>query len=112
MCAPCGISVIAALAPITAGSPSSLARTAAWLIGPPSEGLKVGDLAPEFAFDRSDGSPFQGPFRYRSVVGYRDAGPDVARPVECGESLTIGTGDTLCHPGDPIRHLPEKGGTS
>jgi hypothetical protein len=55
------------------------------------------DFVGRFALARGgDGSPFQGPFRYRSVVGYRDAGPDVARPVECGESLTVGTGDTLC----------------
>ena len=34
-------------------------RPTPYLIGPPSEGLRVGDLAPEFSVQRDDGSTFQ-----------------------------------------------------
>jgi hypothetical protein len=37
-----------------------------------------------------DGSPFSGPFRYRSLIGYRHSDPDPARAVACGDSLAGG----------------------
>jgi hypothetical protein len=49
-----------------------------------------------FGLPRSaDGSPFQGPFRYRPVVGAR-LGTDPAIPVDCGNDLFIEDNNNLC----------------
>ena len=84
-------------------------------LAPPTAGQRwTGYLSPPFEYDPAvgppqiellarfglargaDGSPFNGPFRHRTVVGYREAAPDPNRPVECGESLIAGTADTVC----------------
>ena len=45
-------------------------------------------LIARFALLRSaDGAPAPSPFRFRTVVGWRTASPDVNRPVNCGEAL-------------------------
>ena len=65
-------------------------------------------LTARFALVRgSDGRPWAGPFLYRSILGYRDAGPDPARPVDCGDALAEGTADTLCQDWPRRRELPE-----
>jgi len=82
---------------------------------PPAAGQRwVGYLSPSFAFgssqpDRSatitarlglirggDGSPFAGPVRYRTLVGYRESAPDPSRPVVCGETLSQELDGTRC----------------
>lgn len=44
----------------------------------------------------ADGGPFAAPFRYRTVVGYRHAGENPARPVVCGDTATTHNDDTVC----------------
>jgi peroxiredoxin len=55
------IVIVGATAPLgtvgTAGPADP--RPTPYLIGPPTEGLRVGDLAPEFSVQRADGSTFQ-----------------------------------------------------
>jgi thiol-disulfide isomerase/thioredoxin len=62
--------IVAAVVIAILGATAPLARTGAvagpadprptpYLIGPPSEGLRVGDLAPELSVQRDDGSTFQ-----------------------------------------------------
>ncbi len=55
-------------------------------------------VSPEFTLlAADDGSPFEGPFEYRAVVGSRmdNAGPDAA--LDCGTSLFDDNGtDTIC----------------
>ncbi len=59
-------------------------------------------VRPEFLLRQGvDGSPFAGPFLYRSVVGARAVGTDpltIDRPLDCGTSLFAGNsgGDTIC----------------
>jgi hypothetical protein len=53
--------------------------------------------AASFGLPRApDGAPFQGPFRYRPVVGSRFVGSEPARPVACGDSLFEITQDSIC----------------
>ena len=54
--------IVGATAPLgTVGAAAGPAdpRPTPYLIGPPTEGLRVGDLAPEFSVQRNDGSTFQ-----------------------------------------------------
>ena len=44
----------------------------------------------------ADGAPVAGPFRYRTVVGWRPIGQDVNRPVNCGEALDRPHDDGHC----------------
>jgi hypothetical protein len=77
---------------------------AKWIgyVSPPFAYQSVGGeyraaLLARFALTRgADGSPFGGTFRYRTVVGYRPADVDPARPVTCGEALHQPTPEGLC----------------
>ncbi len=56
-------------------------------------------VAPQFTLQQgSDGSAFQGPFTYRTVVGFRivDGTHPASRPVSCASPITGDTGDTTC----------------
>lgn len=56
-------------------------------------------VAPQFGLQRGpDGSPFQGPFLYRTVVGFRsvDGTHPASRPVSCGDPITSGSDGTSC----------------
>ncbi len=56
-------------------------------------------VAPQFTLQQgSDGSAFQGPFTYRTVVGYRivDMTYQASRLVSCASPITDDTGDTTC----------------
>lgn len=66
--------------------------------GPPDDTASA-TLHARFGLIRpSSGLPWSGPFRYRTLVGYRDAAPDPSRPVQCGPSLAEYSedGTTLC----------------
>ena len=76
----------------------------------------VGYISPPFVYDAlqtdqsativarillsrgADGKPFPAPFRYRTVVGYRQAGEEPNRAVRCGERLSSSnsTEQTTC----------------
>jgi len=106
--------VVAADGSITLSASATYTAEIHRLAAAPAGQRWAGYLSPPFAYDAAasprqaelvarfglargaDGSPFQGPFRYRTIVGYRDAGPDDARPVECGASLTVRSGNTIC----------------
>lgn len=56
-------------------------------------------VSPRFTLQPgSDGSAFQGPFTYRSVVGWRsvDGTHPASRPVVCASPITGSTSDTSC----------------
>ena len=56
----------------------------------------------------ADGAPFQGPFRYRTVTGYRDTTPASA-PVDCGPDVTQvngGNPGTICVDSPSAAQLP------
>ena len=56
-------------------------------------------ISPRFTLQQgSDGSAFQGPFTYRTVVGWRsvDGTHPASRPVVCANPITNSTSDTSC----------------
>lgn len=60
-------------------------------------------VAPRFELDQgADGSPFEGPFNYRVIVGMRfdDGSHPASRPVDCGAGITTffddGSGAMVC----------------
>jgi len=62
-------------------------------------GHKDYTVAPRFTLQRgSDGSPFQGPFNFRTVVGWRvvDGTHPDNRPVVCGSPITVEVDGTDC----------------
>lgn len=55
----------------------------------------------------ADGAPFQGPFHYRTVTGYRDVTP--TDPVDCGPNVTQVNGSgpsTICVDSPSAAQLP------
>jgi Ca2+-binding RTX toxin-like protein len=61
-------------------------------------------VAPQFGLQRAaDGSPFQGPFNYRVIVGMRfvDGTHPASRPVTCGSPITDGHTDSTTCATDP-----------
>jgi Ca2+-binding RTX toxin-like protein len=70
-------------------------------------------LAPEFALQQeADGAPFQGPFKYRVVVGWRvfNGSYPASRPVVCGSTLTTtfddGPGNMDCADSPSTASIP------
>ena len=58
-------------------------------------------VAPQFGLQQAaDGSPFQGPFNYRVIVGFRHVNGThpASRPVTCGSPITVDNSDgtTAC----------------
>lgn len=87
-----------------AAPPASAAQRWVGYVSPPFE-HRLGDssssatiVARVGLLRAADGTPFGGPFHYRTIVGYREAGEDPNRPVQCGEPLNFrnDAGDTTC----------------
>jgi Ca2+-binding RTX toxin-like protein len=60
-------------------------------------------VAPEFTLlQQADGAPYEGPFNYRVIVGFRrvDGSNPASRAVDCGAAITTmfndGPGDMIC----------------
>jgi Ca2+-binding RTX toxin-like protein len=57
-------------------------------------------VSPTFALQQgADGSPFQGPFNYRPIVGFRNVNNTTypaSRPVVCGSPITGNADSTTC----------------
>ena len=111
--------VAASDVPLTLSRSASYAAELQRLSPAPAGQQWVGYLSPAFPYDPSqaeqsatvvarmmlvrddNGAPFRSPFRYRTIVGHRQARDDPGRPVSCGEPLHNANDDgTTCmsHP--------------
>jgi hypothetical protein len=68
-------------------------------------------VSPEFTLPRNaDGSPFQGPFRWQQVIGFRGSSddPSTTRDVNCGDTLVdLGTDATVCADHPALADIPQ-----